>query len=123
VTQKLFEAEYYERSDFAGVRQLQIAQLHHHQKQEGTNRQIFYQEVLSEVPRAHRPQGRQDYLMIRGWLEVHGFLFDRAQMRARTLKKGSVALIGRASDSKSEGSRFESWLARQINVERERLNI
>ena len=42
-----------ERFNRTIVRRLQAAQLHHDQEQEDTNRQIFHQEVLSEVPRAH----------------------------------------------------------------------
>jgi hypothetical protein len=44
------------------MRRLQITQLHHDQEQKDADRQIFNQEILSEVPRAHAAQGRQNFL-------------------------------------------------------------
>jgi hypothetical protein len=44
------------------MRRLQVAQLHDEQEQEDADRQIFNQEILSEVPRAHGAQGRQNFL-------------------------------------------------------------
>jgi hypothetical protein len=44
------------------MRWLQITQLHDDQEQEDADRQVFNQEILSEVPRAHGAQGRQNFL-------------------------------------------------------------
>jgi hypothetical protein len=49
-----FEAIYNERSDFAFVRDLQIAQLHDDQEQEDADRQVCDQKILFAMPRAHR---------------------------------------------------------------------
>jgi hypothetical protein len=62
---KFFEADYNERPDFAFVRDLQVAQLHDQQEQEDADRQVCDQEILFEVPRPHRTQRRQNYLMSR----------------------------------------------------------
>jgi len=61
---KFFEAYSNERSDFAFVRDLQVAQLHDQQEQEDADRQVCDQEVLLEVPRPHRTQRRQNHLMV-----------------------------------------------------------
>ena len=60
---EFFEADYNERSDFTFVRDLQIAQLHDHQEQKDADRQVCDQEILFAMPRAHRTQRRQSYLI------------------------------------------------------------
>jgi hypothetical protein len=51
------------RSDFTFVRYLQIAQLHHQQKQKDADRQVFDQEVLPEMPLAQGPSRGQNFVI------------------------------------------------------------
>ena len=72
------------------------------QEQEDDHRQARLPQILSGLSIAHAPQGGQ---------------VERADSRWRrgTPCVGSVALIGRAPDSKSGGCRFEPCLARSPN--------
>jgi hypothetical protein len=44
------------------VRHVQVTQLYDDQEQEDADRQVFDQEILSEVPLSHRAQRRQNHL-------------------------------------------------------------